>query len=200
MRKGDRTRQAILEHSAALFNQHGFAGTSLSDVMRATGLEKGGIYRHFVSKDELALEAFDHAYGQLRRHYLHALRGKRNAIDRLNALVRVFGSLAEGAPLAGGCPIMNTAIDSDDTHPELLLRARSAMDEWMTLLCSILQAGISKGEIRPGTDPDDYAAQIIARLEGSLMLSRLFDDSAFIDHARAELMAIFDRDLRMAHS
>ena len=56
MGRGERTREHILEQAAGLFNRKGFAGASMSDVMAATGLQKGGIYRHFESKEALAAE------------------------------------------------------------------------------------------------------------------------------------------------
>ena len=62
MRKGEQTRREIIRKAAPIFNQKGYNGAALSDLMRATGLEKGGIYRHFESKQELAGEAFDHAW------------------------------------------------------------------------------------------------------------------------------------------
>src|SRR5208283_5028756 len=62
MTKGEQTRREIVRKAAPLFNQKGFAGTSLADLMDATGLQKGGIYRHFSSKEELAAEAFDYAW------------------------------------------------------------------------------------------------------------------------------------------
>ena len=52
MRKGEHTRQDIIRKAAPIFNQKGYDGAALSDLMRATGLEKGGIYRHFESKEE----------------------------------------------------------------------------------------------------------------------------------------------------
>src|SRR5580704_4083396 len=51
--KGEQTRQEIIRKAAPIFNQKGYSGTALSDLMRATGLGKGGIYRHFESKQEL---------------------------------------------------------------------------------------------------------------------------------------------------
>lgn len=195
MSKGDDTRNRILETSVNLFNQRGFAGTSLSDVMLATGLQKGGIYRHFESKDELALETFDHAYGRLRRHYLQAMRGIRSAPDRLNAMVSAFGDLAEGAPLLGGCPILNTAIDSDDTHPALLAKARAAMDDWMSAFEVILNSGRERGEIRTDIDVSGEAAHIIANLEGALVLCRVFDDPAYLERMKESLREHFRDDL-----
>ena len=60
--RGEGTRRRIVEQSAAVFNRHGYAGTSMSELMAATGLEKGGLYRHFESKEELAAAAFDYAW------------------------------------------------------------------------------------------------------------------------------------------
>src|ERR1700732_766746 len=62
VRKGDETRQEIIHKAAPIFNRKGYSGAALSDLMRATGLKKGGIYRHFESKQELAVDAFAHAW------------------------------------------------------------------------------------------------------------------------------------------
>ena len=64
MSKGDQTRERIIAKAAELFNQRGLEGTSMADLMKATGLEKGGIYRHFASKEAVAAEAFDYAWKQ----------------------------------------------------------------------------------------------------------------------------------------
>ena len=54
VKKGERTRRVIVEKAAALFNTRGYFGSSINDLTRETGLEKGGIYSHFSSKEELA--------------------------------------------------------------------------------------------------------------------------------------------------
>ena len=46
--------------AAPIFNERCYEGSSLNDLMQATGLKKGGIYRHFSSNEELAAEAFDY--------------------------------------------------------------------------------------------------------------------------------------------
>ena len=55
------TRQRIVELAAPVFNRQGYVGASMRDLIDATGLEKGGIYNHFGSKEQLALEAYDYA-------------------------------------------------------------------------------------------------------------------------------------------
>ena len=79
MSKGEVTRQRIVEAAAGLFNQRGFENASLSELMEATGLEKGGIYRHFASKEELATAAFDYAWGAATQARMHDLDETRTA-------------------------------------------------------------------------------------------------------------------------
>ena len=73
MRKGEETRQTIIAKAAPLFNQQGYAGASMADIMAATGLQKGGLYNHFASKDELAVAAFAHNWEQMRALLVQAL-------------------------------------------------------------------------------------------------------------------------------
>src|SRR5262249_21988813 len=134
MRKGEQTRERILLRAAGLFNQKGYFGASLTDVMRATGLQKGRVYNHFESKEKLPLGAFAFALRLITERIERALSGKRHAAERLLALISVFREYRSGSPIPGGCPVMNTAIESDDAHPGLERRARLAMNQWRDLL------------------------------------------------------------------
>ncbi|MFN6525399.1 TetR/AcrR family transcriptional regulator [Nostoc sp. ChiSLP03a] len=180
MSKGEETKTRILEQAAELFNQQGYAGSSMSDIMRVTGLQKGGIYNHFQSKDDLALQAFDFAIARIKQHTRFTLRSKHHAIERLQAIIEVFSSFAENPPIKGGCPLLNTAVESDDAHPALRQRAQQAMNSWLHLICRIIEKGIKKGEIRPEVSADEIATIIIATLEGGIMISKLYGDSIHI--------------------
>ncbi|NEU73516.1 TetR/AcrR family transcriptional regulator [Hassallia byssoidea VB512170] len=181
MSKGEETKEKILHQAAELFNQQGYAGSSISDIMRVTGLQKGGIYNHFKSKDELALLAFDYAIAQIKQHYRVALRSKRHAIERLQAIIDVFRSFVDNPIIKGGCPLLNTAIESDDTHPQLRDRTQQAMNSWRDMICLIIQKGIEKGEIRSEVDADEVATIIISTLEGAVMMSKLYQDSIHME-------------------
>lgn len=183
MTKGERTRRIILERSAPVFNTKGYFGASMSDLVRASGLEKGGIYNHFESKEQLALESFDYAAGIMRGRFDAALAGKEKALERLFAVVDVLGALVEDPPVAGGCPVLNTAVESDDAHPALKARASEAMSGWLRLVGRIVKEGVNDGELSPDTDPRSTASVVVATLEGALMLSRLHDDPAHMRRA-----------------
>lgn len=187
MAKGEQTRRRIVRQAAPVFNTYGYSGTSISALTRATGLEKGGLYNHFPSKEALALAAFDYAVELVRQRFASALEGKGGARERLQAIIDVFASYAVAPPLPGGCPILNTAIEADDTDPALRERAQAAMTELQKLIGATVKAGVSSGELAPSADPRAVAALFTATLEGALVLARLFDDPTHMRHAADHL-------------
>jgi TetR/AcrR family transcriptional regulator, transcriptional repressor for nem operon len=171
-RRGEATRQRVVEQSAAVFNRRGYAGTSMSELMAVTGLEKGGLYRHFASKQDLAAAAFDYAWEHVSEPRRRGLENCVTSFDKLQLLVKNF---VEQPPrtLAGGCPLLNTAIDSDDGNPVLRGKARGALHEWRNRIAGIVRYGQQNRELRDAIDPGAVAAVIIASLEGAVMMSRL---------------------------
>lgn len=200
MSKAQATRQWIIEQAAEIFNQYGYQGTAMSDIMQATGLKKGGIYNHFRNKDELALAAFDYAVQQLEQRHRQVLHAHRHAINRLQLMVEVFTATIEDPPLAGGCPILNTAVDSDDTHPLLRQRTQQAMDHWQVMIEHIINRGVKRGEIQATVDVEMTTTIFISVLEGGLMMSKLYDDRAYLDRAQQHLLNYIDTTLKPSKS
>jgi AcrR family transcriptional regulator len=187
MKKGERTKRMIVERSAPVFNTKGFSGTSICDLVRETGFEKGGIYNHFSSKEELALAAFDYSAGIMRERFEKALRGKGGASERLFAVIGVLGGVALDPPVAGGCPVMNTAVEADDANTALKESAVRAMTEWHSLIARIAEKGAEDGELSARVDPSEVASLVVSTLEGALMLSKLYDDPVHAQRAAGHL-------------
>ena len=188
MRKGQITRQRIIEEAAPLFNQRGFAGCSMNDVMKASGLEKGGLYRHFSSKDELAAEVFRYSFAEASAARQGIESSSPSAIQSLLCRVSQFARVP--SPIKGGCPLMNTAIEADDTHPELRRLAKDALHEWKSGLAQIVEDGIRNGEISGNVRSERVANVIVATLEGALMISRLEGSGQAMLDAVASLEAL----------
>lgn len=196
MSKSEQTRAKIISKAATLFNMQGFNGTSISDIMHATELEKGGIYNHFSSKDEIALAAFDYSYTEQYERYTEIMKSLRGqTVEQLRAIIDVFLESYHNPAIAGGCVIMNTAIESDDTHPVLKARAAAAMDEWTGLIQRIIQKGIDKGLFRPEIDSNALAGFMVASLEGGLMMSKLYNDPLFVHRVAEHLHNHIDQNV-----
>ncbi len=190
MGKGEKTRQRIIEQTAPLFNQGGVAGCSMQDILHATGLTKGGIYRHFSSKEELAAECLKYSLALVFQARSGNAEHIPNAIDRLRYLVDRFVSTP--SPLKGGCPLMNAAVDSDDGDPQLRRLSLEGLRAWKSRLLQILKEGIERGEVS-GADPVRLVNTVIATLEGSLLISRIERTPSAMEDARLHLSALFDR-------
>jgi len=199
MRKGEQTRLEIIRKAAPIFNQKGYDGAALSDLMRATGLEKGGIYRHFDSKQELAAEAFDHAWKLAMDVRFEGTHEIPNTVDRLKQIVRNFRDRRTGV-VPGGCPLLNTAIDSDDGNPQLRAKAKQALSSWLHRLEAIVDEGKRRGEIRSSVDSAELAILIVSTLEGSGMIRRLQKKDGPLDLACHHLEEHLETKVRVRQS
>jgi TetR/AcrR family transcriptional repressor of nem operon len=198
-RKGARTRERIVREAAGLFNTRGFAGTSVNDVSQATGLEKGGVYNHFSSKDDLALAAFDYAAALVSERLCAAVRSRDDGIGQLRAMFEVYRTLPEAPFIKGGCPILNTAVEADDTHPGLRDRAREALNGWLRLVAQALETGRAGGQFRSNIDLTAVSGTIVATLEGGVLLTKLYRDPNWM-RAVIDQLLVYIESLRVARA
>jgi TetR/AcrR family transcriptional regulator, transcriptional repressor for nem operon len=197
MSKGEQTHQMIVERAASVFSRQGYFESSLVDLMHETGLEKGGIYNHFRSKDDLMLEAFDYAVKLTWSYVERELPGKTHALERLHAMLIGYRRLLEELPLPGGCPVLKTAVEAHAAHPALRQRAQQAMTNWRTWIQRNVTRGIAAGEIRPEVDGDQLATIIISAIEGAAMMSKLYDDPVHIQRTVDYLATYLDTAIRL---
>jgi TetR/AcrR family transcriptional regulator, transcriptional repressor for nem operon len=170
--KASERRAAILESAAPIFNQRGFAGTSIADVLEATELEKGGLYNHFSSKEELALAAFDFAYAQVEAYFARIVGAAPRGLARVRAYVDAFASYVERPVIAGGCPIMNAAVEADDALPFLRERVTQALHAMRGVIRRNLERAVASGELVSDFAVEESTDFIVASLEGSVLLAR----------------------------
>lgn len=186
------TKQMVIERSATLFNQKGFAGTSMQDIMEVTGLSKGGLYGNFKTKEDIAVAAFDQAvitvWGEIK------LRTKviDNSLDKLKAVVYFYKERILDPPIEGGCPIQNTAIDADDGNPALRKKVRHMIDLWRENIRKNLHNGMKREEVKLEVNAADFAIQFVAILEGGIMLSNLYKDVHCFDVIARQLINMIE--------
>jgi len=161
--------------------------------MEATGLKKGGIYRHFASKEELAAEAFDYTREAAWNARLLHVDEKANGIEKLKQLIANF--VEHRSPIAGGCPILNTAIDADDGKPVLRARVAKALRSWVGRLQAFVQQAQEQRDARPEVDPKAVTTLIVASLEGALMMSRIQRHDEAPRRVQSHLNGYLDREV-----
>ncbi|WP_454801340.1 TetR/AcrR family transcriptional regulator [Mucilaginibacter phyllosphaerae] len=179
--KAERTRQFIIETTADIFNMKGFAGTSMSDITEATKLTKGSIYGNFENKEAVALAVFDYNLSKVSKAIQDRVNKAVNYHDKLIAYVEVYDRFSRGTFPKGGCPLLNTAVDADDTNSLLKDKAAKAVNRWKKGLQEYIKEGIAAGEFKSDTDHNRIALSIIALIEGGVMISKVTDSQANLD-------------------
>jgi TetR/AcrR family transcriptional regulator, transcriptional repressor for nem operon len=192
--KGERSRQKIVETAAVLFNQKGFAGCSMGDIVAASGLEKGTLYGHFSTKEELALLAFDYAWKETSDKRLRNVHTISNAVDKLKLHIDNYVNTPS---FTGGCPLLNSAVDADDGNLALRSRVRKSMKGWEDFLAQTVEDGQSAGEINLQIDPRAVANLVISLLEGATAIARINKRSDALRDAQGHLNLYLDSVVRL---
>ncbi|MDB5144704.1 MAG: TetR/AcrR family transcriptional regulator [Mucilaginibacter sp.] len=171
MTKGEVTRALILERSAPIFNTKGIAGTSLSDIMKATNLSKGALYLYFENKEVLANAVVDHNMELLGKKVNDALKRKQTAKEKLFAFIQIF-YYPMLPPVAGGCPMMNFGTEADEQSPVIKEKVDQMVNISQQLIADIIKKGIKDGEFKSDWDEQEFATVMFAMIEGGIMICR----------------------------
>ena len=197
MTKAERTRQFIIEKTAPVFNMKGFSGTSLSDLTEATGLTKGSIYGNFSDKDEVAVAVFEYNIKRLNSGINAAAASGANTIDKLLKMAEFHREQFKTSASRGGCPILNTAIDADDTHPLLKDKVARSIRAWKENIEKIVQEGIVKKEIKSSVNAAEFSTEFISLVEGGIMLAKATNDIALLSTAVNRVKRIINSELKI---
>jgi TetR/AcrR family transcriptional repressor of nem operon len=193
--KKEITNKHIVEKAAELFNRKGYAGTSISDIMKATGMEKGGIYGHFNSKKEIALAAFEYNASRTFNSFDVSSLHNKSATEKLHILLAYYEKMFDESYLSGGCPLLNTATEADDTDTELLSRVRKYVDKSKKVVCEIVKSGIKNKEIPADVDPEEFAVTFMEIIEGGNFMAKVYKDKIYRKKAVARIKKIINSEL-----
>ena len=153
MKKSKKTKRYIIEKTSTIFNKKGYIGTSLSDLTTATSLTKGSIYGNFENKEDVAVAAFNFNYQNLIKRFTMRMSTESSANGKLNAFLDVYLNSYEDLVELGGCPILNNAVDTDDTNQNLCDLSIKAFKVWNSNIESIIYKGIEDKEVFASIDP-----------------------------------------------
>lgn len=161
----------IIEKAAPVINKKGMAGTSISDIMQAANLTKGGIYVNFQSKDEICLEVFNFLCRKLGAGIKNAVDQKEAAKEKLIALLDYYRDTL--VQEEGGCPLMNFGAEVDDMYPEMKGVVADRLKALQNRISGLIRDGIKEGDFKTGTDPELTGLHIFSALEGAILSSRV---------------------------
>ncbi|MGH2720601.1 MAG: ScbR family autoregulator-binding transcription factor, partial [Actinomycetota bacterium] len=147
--RAEATRRHILDVAARAFAHGGYAGTSLNDLIRESGVTKGGFYFHFPSKEALALAVVREKQEQWAEEVMAAAGRHEAAIDRLAAMPAALVDLYEADPAARAVPRLTVELAED---ARLAPDMRPMLRMWVDLTASVIRSAQEEGAIRDDVD------------------------------------------------
>ena len=176
MSKSERTKQFIIEQSAPIINKKGVAGTSITDLMEATQLAKGGIYGNFESKEAISVEVLNYLVTRVGKGLDQAISTKTTAKDKLFAILDYHQSMVT-SPM-GGCPLLNFGTEADDTNPIIKQRVVKAIKSAQQRIHNVIEDGKKSGEFKSSVNASTFSLKMFAMIEGAIFTSRVTNNPA----------------------
>ncbi len=176
MRKGDRTREAILDQALELASVVGVEGLSIGVLATATGLSKSGLFAHFGSKVALQVALIECAAEQFLDHVVRPVRRGTSGLARLSAYFENWVAWIDKSGRSGGCPLVAAAIELDDRDGparECLVRLQR---QWLDALARVAGQAVERGEFRADLECEQFAHDLHAVILGYHNARRLLRD------------------------
>jgi len=173
----------VLESAMHAFWSNGYQGTSIADLIAATGLNRGSLYAGFGNKRALFLRALAHYDATYRTGYLDRL-GREHAPR--DAILAAFETAARGDPrLPGGCLMVNTALERAPHDPEIATQVEGCMAHVEAFFADCLSLIKTDAPLR--TDIADTAKVLQGLMVALLVLTRANRDSASVPAILAQV-------------
>jgi AcrR family transcriptional regulator len=190
--RGAATRSRIVATAAEVMRVRGVGGTTLDDVVTASGVSKSQLYRHFADKPAL-VRAVIELVGE------RTIAGERERLEKVRTfagLRRWRDALVEHNALQEGrygCALGSLANEVSDQDPAARRQLHDLFRAWEDLFADLVRRFQQEGLVPPEADAAGLATGFVAAVQGGYLLAQTSRDVARM--AAAIDMAITHLDL-----
>jgi AcrR family transcriptional regulator len=178
-------KERIIRESLRLFSLNGFLNTSITDIMDAAKISKGGFYNHFKTKDDLLLAVLDEARQVWRDRNLAGLDDIHRPVAKVKKLLQNYRDryLKDEEALPGGCVFLTLSVELDHQESPVARDITDGFDRVKRLLNRLLEQGKESGELRREVDTEAVTEMLFAGLLGAAVLYGSTKSSLNLDKA-----------------
>ena len=181
----------VLERAMAAFWAHGYEATSISDLVTATGINRGSIYAAYTDKRTLFVRALQYYDQHHRIDFLTRIEQEYDPKSGINAVFDAVINCALSGTKPSGCLLVNTALELSEHDPEIARIVRDSLNEVEQFFSRMVAKARAEGTMPDHLDPQKTGAALLALLLGMRVLSRSRPEryllQAIADQARAQL-------------
>ena len=191
MKKGEESRQHLIECAAELFWKNGYSATGINEILKQTGLPKGSFYFYFKSKDDLA-SAVTEYYQKI---LLEQFQSSSQENDWESFIEEIFDylSVRTSGQTFAGCPYAVMGMETALSKPAVASVFMEGLKKFEQIFQKVLlYSGL----------PQDHAAILSRRMlsiyQGYLLLGRINGDLSYLKNAEKNMIEMY-REYRSYH-
>ena len=191
MKKGEESRQRLIECAAELFWENGYSATGISEILKQTGLPKGSFYFYFKSKDDLASAVTEYYQKILLEQFQSSSQGN----DWESFIEEIFDylSVRTSGQTFAGCPYAVMGMETALSKPAVASVFMEKLKKFEQIFQKVLlYSGL----------PQNHAAILSRRMlsiyQGYLLLGRINGDLSYLKNAEKNMIEMY-REYRSYH-
>lgn len=193
IRKSNDKKNQLVEIAERLFLDKGYEETTVEDILKASGLSKGGFYHYFKSKEEVLTESINIFAEGLLKEFESILEDPRqNALEKLNMLLEK--KAASQKPKRELIKYLCMLTKSDFTLYKYCL---TIAQKYVEPFAQIIDQGVKEGifHVEFPQETADILLRAVTSVPQSIFFNEYMDDNAKSLNYKASLMAIMTRAL-----
>lgn len=193
MRKGEQTRQGILDVALAEASMAGLAGLSIGGLAVKAAMSKSGLFAHFKSKEDLQLQVLQTASERFIESVIAPALQEPRGESRVQALFDNWLSWSESSYLPGGCPFVSAAVELDDQPGPLRDYLVQSQKDWLDILATAARISQDEGHFRSDLDTERFAFEFYSIILAYYHFSRLLNDPETTQRCRSSFADLLSR-------
>ena len=173
LRRGDRTRRAVLARAVDIASVEGLDGLSIGRLAGELEISKSGLIGHFGSKEELQLSTIRAARAIFAQTVIQPALSTAPGLARVRALLEGWLVYSSDRRFPGGC-FFGRVTHEYAARPGAVRDALARIDdEWLRLIATSIEEAQENGEIDPAVDASQLAFDLDAYLDAANLRSLL---------------------------
>lgn len=170
-------RRRVLDVAEDSFQARGYHASSLGDLMAAAGVTGGALHHHFPTKKALALAVIEERVAAaVEETWITPVRAAPSAREGVRAVFEAVAVELEQQGYVRGCPLNNLAHELSLADDEFRLALADIFAGWRQAIADKMRDDQEAGA-EGGTDPDRFAALIVAAYSGAMSMAKTAQDS-----------------------
>lgn len=178
-------KENIIHEALRLFSLKGFSSTSITDILEAAGVSKGGVYNHFKSKEDLFYAVLERARQIWREKVLEGVDQVDDPIGKICLVLQNYRDsyLIDFENIPGGCIFITLAVELADQHPKLADSVNQGFSGFKAMITGYLNQAQQAGDLRSTVSARAIAEMVFAGMLGASVMYGINKSADDLNHA-----------------